>query len=169
MDTPGGDSDSMNQIVQDELASPVPVIVYVSPAGARAASAGSVITMGSDLAAMAPATHIGAATPIRRIGQNIGSDLRRKILNDSEKQMQALAQSHGRNAQAAVAIVSKAKEFTDTEALHQNLVEFLAPNLPALLERGRRHHHDVRRQADRPAHRERRGARRTTCPGRFSC
>ena len=134
MDTPGGDSDSMNQIVQDELASPVPVIVYVSPAGARAASAGSVITMGSDLAAMAPATHIGAATPIQSNGQNIGSDLRRKILNDSEKQMQALAQSHGRNAQAAVEIVSQAKEFTDTEALHQNLVEFLAPNLPALLQ-----------------------------------
>ncbi|HEU0193899.1 MAG TPA: nodulation protein NfeD [Gaiellales bacterium] len=133
MDTPGGDSDSMNRIVQDELASPVPVIVYVSPAGARAASAGSVITMGSDLAAMAPATHIGAATPIQSSGANIGSDLRRKILNDSEKQMQALAQSHGRNAKAAVEIVSQAKEFTDTEALHQNLVEFLAPSLPALL------------------------------------
>jgi len=133
MDTPGGDSNSMNQIVQDELASPVPVIVYVSPAGARAASAGSVITMGSDLAAMAPATHIGAATPIQSTGQNIGSDLRRKILNDSEKQMQALAQSHGRNPTAAVEIVSQAKEFTDTEALHQNLVEYLAPTLPALL------------------------------------
>jgi membrane-bound serine protease (ClpP class) len=133
LDTPGGLSTSMNDIVEDELSSPVPVIVYVTPAGARAASAGSVITMASDVAAMAPATHIGAATPIDASGQNIGSDLRRKILNDAEKQMQSLAQSHDRNPTLAVQIVSKASEFTDTEALHQNLVEFVAPNLTSLL------------------------------------
>jgi membrane-bound serine protease (ClpP class) len=135
MDTPGGDQTSMNKIVQDELASPVPVIVYVSPPGGRAASAGSVITMGSDLAAMAPATHIGAATPIDSSGQNIGSDLRRKILNDAEKQMQSLAESHGRNATLAVEIVSHAREFTNTEALRQNLIEAVAPSLPVLLTR----------------------------------
>jgi membrane-bound serine protease (ClpP class) len=135
MDTPGGDQASMDKIVQDELASPVPVIVYVSPPGGRAASAGSVIAMGSDLAAMAPATHIGAATPIDSSGQNIGSDLRRKILNDAEKQMQSLAESHGRNARLAVEIVSDAREFTNTEALHRNLIEAVAPSLSVLLTR----------------------------------
>ncbi len=92
LNTPGGLGSSMNDIVADELASPVPVIVYVSPAGARAASAGAVITMASDLAIMAPTTHIGAATPIDSSGANIGSDLHRKIVNDSRAQMLSLAQ-----------------------------------------------------------------------------
>jgi len=74
LNTPGGDSTSMNNIIQAELHSKVPVIVYVSPEGARAASAGAYITMAADVAAMAPTTHIGAATPIQANGQNVGSD-----------------------------------------------------------------------------------------------
>ena len=74
------------------------MIVYVAPKGARAASAGAFITMASDVAAMAPTTHIGAATPINANGQNIGSDLRRKILHDAVAQIESLADSHGRNA-----------------------------------------------------------------------
>ncbi len=133
LDTPGGLSTSMNDIVQAELGSPVPVIVYVSPAGARAASAGAFITLASDLAAMAPTTHIGAATPIDSSGQNIGSDLRRKILNDAEAQIRALAKDHGRNQELAVQIVAKASEFTADEALQKNLIEQVSPSLPALL------------------------------------
>ena len=136
MDTPGGDSTSMNHIIEDELHSPVPVIVYVAPSGARAASAGSFITMGSDLAAMAPTTHIGAATPIDSSGQNIsGSDLRRKVLNDAEAQIRSLAIDHGRNPVLAQRFVSKGAEYTDTQALRWNLVEYDARSLPVLLDR----------------------------------
>jgi membrane-bound serine protease (ClpP class) len=135
LDTPGGDSTSMNDIVQDELRSPVPVVVYVTPSGARAASAGSVITMASDVAAMAPTTHIGAATPIDASGQNLGSDLRRKVLNDAEAQMRGLAIDHGRNPRLAQLIVRQATEYTDTEALHDNLIEYVARSLPVLLDR----------------------------------
>jgi len=133
MDTPGGDSTSMNDIIQAELQSKVPVIVYVAPEGARAASAGAVITMGSDVAAMAPATHIGAATPIDASGQNLGSDLRRKVLHDSVAQITSLAASHGRNTHAAKLIVTNANEYTAEQALHINLIEHVARSLPVLL------------------------------------
>jgi len=133
MDTPGGDSTSMNDIIQAELQSKVPVIVYVAPEGARAASAGAVITMGSDVAAMAPTTHIGAATPIDASGQNLGSDLRRKVLHDSVAQITSLAASHGRNTHAAKLIVTNANEYTAEQALHINLIEHVARSLPVLL------------------------------------
>ena len=133
MDTPGGDSTSMNDIIQAILHSPVAVIVYVSPEGARAASAGAFITMASDVAAMAPTTHIGAATPIDASGQNLGSDLRRKVLHDSVAQIESLATSHGRNAHAARLIVTNANEYTAPQALDQNLIEHVARSLPVLL------------------------------------
>jgi membrane-bound serine protease (ClpP class) len=133
MDTPGGDSSSMNDIIQAELQSKVAVIVYVAPEGARAASAGAVITMGSDVAAMAPTTHIGAATPIDASGQNLGSDLRRKVLHDSVAQITSLAASHGRNTHLAKLIVTNANEYTASQALHGNLIEHVARSLPVLL------------------------------------
>ena len=133
MDTPGGDSNSMNDIIQDELHAKVPVIVYVAPEGARAASAGAVITMASDVAAMAPTTHIGAATPIDASGQNLGSDLRRKVLHDAVAQITGLAASHGRNTHAAKLIVTNANEYTASQALHNNLIEHVARSLPVLL------------------------------------
>ena len=79
--------------------------------------------MGSDVAAMAPTTHIGAATPIESSGQNIGSDLRRKVLNDARAQMRTLAVDHGRNPVLAERIVTKATEYTPQEALNGNLIE----------------------------------------------
>jgi membrane-bound serine protease (ClpP class) len=133
LDTPGGLSTSMEDIYKAELASPVPVIVYVSPDGARAASAGVYVTMASDVAAMAPVTNIGSATPIDSSGGNIGSDLRRKILNDAEKKVKVLADTHGRNGDAAVLTVSKAANYTADEALKEHLVDYVSPSLPALL------------------------------------
>jgi membrane-bound serine protease (ClpP class) len=133
LNTPGGLGSSMDDIVDDELNSPVPVIVYVSPEGARAASAGAVITMASDLAIMAPTTHIGAATPIDSSGQNIGSDLHRKIVNDARAQMLSLAVDHGRNPVLAQRIVTQATEYTAQQAVADNLVEGISPNLTALL------------------------------------
>jgi membrane-bound serine protease (ClpP class) len=135
LDTPGGDSNSMDEIVQDELAATVPVIVYVSPQGGRAASAGVFVTMASDYAAMAPNTNIGAATPIDSSGQNLGSDLRRKVLNDAEAKIRALATSHGRNATAAQLTVREATSYTADEAAANNLVERVSPSLTALLDK----------------------------------
>src|SRR6266545_3305592 len=97
LDTPGGLSTSMEDIYKAELSSPVPVIVYVSPDGAKAASAGVYVTMAADVAAMAPVTNIGSATPINSNGQNIGKDLLRKIRNDAEKKVKVLADTHDRN------------------------------------------------------------------------
>ncbi len=133
LDTPGGLSDSMRKIVQDELASPIPVIVYVSPEGARAASAGVWISQAADLLAMAPQTNIGSSTPIDSSGANISSDLRRKVVNDAAASLRALAKSHGRNAVWADAAVRKASNLTASEALQMNVIDMIAPTLPALL------------------------------------
>src|SRR6476646_2831052 len=135
LDTPGGDSNSMDAIVQDELAATLPVIVYVSPQGGRAASAGVFVTMASDYAAMAPNTNIGAATSIVSSGQNLGSDLRRNVLNEAEAKIRALATSHDRNATAAQLTVRRATSYTADEAVANNLVERVSPNLTALLDK----------------------------------
>ena len=135
MDTPGGDDTSMDDIIQDVLAAKLPVIVYVSPQGGRAASAGSFITMASDYAAMAPNTEIGAATPIDSSGQNIGSDLRRKIINDATAKVRELATTHGRNADAAALMVTKGASYPANQAVSINLVERQSTNLHALLQK----------------------------------
>src|SRR5205823_8479808 len=96
VDTPGGLSESMRKIVQKELGLPIPVIAYVAPAGARAASAGVWISEAADVVAMAPETNIGSSTPIDSSGGNLGSDLRRKVINDAAASLRALMASHGR-------------------------------------------------------------------------
>src|SRR2546423_8795791 len=95
LDTPGGLEESMRKIVQRELSLRIPVIVYVSPNGARAASAGVWISQAADLLAMAPQTNIGSSTPIDSSGQNIGKDLKRKGVNDAVASLTALANAHG--------------------------------------------------------------------------
>src|SRR5690349_18895071 len=134
LDTPGGLSTSMDDIIHAELGSKVPVIVYVAPNGARAASAGAFITEAADVAAMAPTTNIGSATPIDSSGQNIGSDLRRKTLNDAEAKIRALATTHGRNPRLAQLVVRQATNYTAQEALAGNLVDYVSPSLPRLLQ-----------------------------------
>jgi membrane-bound serine protease (ClpP class) len=135
LDTPGGLSSSMRGIVKRFLAATVPVIVYVSPPGSSADSAGAVITMASDLAAMAPQTNIGSSTPISLGGQNISSDLRRKVINDAAAYVGELAREHDRNVAAARLMVTKASNYGAREAKKIGLVEVVAPTLPALLKR----------------------------------
>ncbi len=135
LDTPGGLSSSMEKIVKDELASKIPVIVYVSPEGGRAASAGVWIGQAADLLAMAPQTNIGSSTPISVGGGNIGSDLRRKVVNDAAASLRELAREHGRNVQWANAAVRKASNLGATEALQQHVIDVMAPSLPALLDK----------------------------------
>ena len=133
MDTPGGLSDSMRKIYKRELASKIPVIVYVAPEGARAASAGVWIGEAADVLAMAPQTNIGSSTPISVGGEDIQKDLRRKVVNDAAASLRALAKTHGRNAQWADAAVRKASNLTAGEALKANVIDAVAPTLPALL------------------------------------
>ncbi len=133
LDTPGGLEESMRKIVQRELSLKIPVIVYVSPDGARSASAGVWISEAADVLAMAPQTNIGSSTPINGTGANIGSDLRRKVVNDAAASLRGLAKSHGRNAKWADAAVRKASNLTAEEALKMNVIDVIAPSLPALL------------------------------------
>ena len=133
LDTPGGLQESMRKIVARELSLKIPVIVYVAPEGARAASAGVWISQAADLLAMAPQTNIGSSTPINGSGSNIGSDLRRKVVNDAAASLRGLAKTHGRNAEWADAAVRKASNLTAEEALQMNVIDVVSPTLPALL------------------------------------
>src|SRR5438132_6110643 len=133
LDTPGGLSTSMKTIYEAELNARLPVIVYVSPDGARAASAGVWVSQAADVLAMAPQTNIGSSTPIDSSGQNLGSDLRRKVINDAVASLTALMRYHGRNAAWAAQAVRKASNLDDVQAKQMNVVDVLAPTLPDLL------------------------------------
>jgi membrane-bound serine protease (ClpP class) len=136
MDTPGGLSDSMKDIIQHILTSPVPVAVYVSPTGARGASAGFFILLSADIAAMAPATHTGAASPVVAIGGfqlQIDETMRRKILNDTMAFLRSYTEKRGRNPALAETAVTDAKAFTEKEALDGKLIDLIAASPEDLL------------------------------------
>jgi membrane-bound serine protease (ClpP class) len=133
LDTPGGLSDAMKEIYEAELASKIPVIVYVYPEGARAASAGVWIGQAADILAMAPQTNIGSSTPISVGGEDIQKDLRNKVVNDAAASLRALAREHGRNVKWADAAVRRASNLNAREALAMNVIDVIAPDLPTLL------------------------------------
>jgi len=137
MDTPGGLSSATDDIVQDILNSSVPVIVYIGPPGARAASAGVYITYAAHIAAMAPSTNIGSATPIfvDQSGQPTNADdtLTRKVVNDAVARIRGLAVQRDRNADWAEQAVRDAVNITSDEAVKQNVVNLIAPDIPTLL------------------------------------
>jgi membrane-bound serine protease (ClpP class) len=133
LDTPGGLSESMRKIVKKELSLPVPVVVYVAPNGARAASAGVWISQAADILAMAPETNIGSSTPISGSGQDLEKDLRRKVVNDAAASLRVLARTHGRNAEWADKAVRQASNLSADEALEMNVIDLISPSLPELL------------------------------------
>ncbi len=133
MDTPGGLDSAMRDIIKAELASEVPVILYVYPPGSRAASAGVFLAMAADVAAMAPGTNIGSSTPILSSGEDIPDDLHDKVVNDAAAYIGELARDHGRNADWAEDAVRRAANVGATEALELNVVDYVAPDLPTLL------------------------------------
>ena len=133
LDTPGGLSTSMKTIYEAELNARLPVIVYVSPEGARAASAGVWVSQAADVLAMSPDSNIGSSTPIDSSGQNLGSDLRRKVINDSVASLTALAVAHHRNPRWPERAVRDASNLTAEQALKLNVIDVVAPTLPALL------------------------------------
>ncbi|MBV8480518.1 MAG: nodulation protein NfeD [Actinobacteria bacterium] len=135
LDTPGGLSTSMKTIYTAELNAKLPVIVYVSPNGSRAASAGVWVAEAADVLAMAPTTNIGSSTPIDSSGANLPSDERRKTINDAAAGLTALAVTHHRNAAWPDKAVRVASNLTAEQALQMHVIDLIAPTLPALLDR----------------------------------
>lgn len=136
MDTPGGLSDSMKDIIQHILVSPVPVAVYVSPTGARGASAGFYILLSADIAAMAPGTHAGAASPIIAIGgfpQQIDEVFRKKINQDAMAFLRSFTVRRGRNPELAEKAITESKAFTEKECLDGKMIDLIANSTDDLL------------------------------------
>ena len=133
LNTPGGLLDSTRDIIQKILASPVPVIVYVTPTGARAASAGFFILESADVAAMAPGTNTGAAHPVDITGQKIEDTMKAKLENDSSAFMRSFVGPRGRNVPLAESAVRESKSWTDQEALHEHLIDLVASDQIDLL------------------------------------
>lgn len=124
--TPGGLVDSTREIIEKILGSPVPVIVYVAPAGANAASAGFFILESADIAAMAPGTNTGAAHPVTLGGEKMDDVMKTKVENDSAAFMRSFVGPRGRNVQLAESAVRESKSWTDQEALQQHLIDIVA-------------------------------------------
>ncbi|MGH7334705.1 MAG: NfeD family protein, partial [Candidatus Rokuibacteriota bacterium] len=134
LDTPGGLEKSMRLIAQRILNAEVPVVVYVAPTGARAASAGVFITLAAHVAAMAPATNIGAAHPVA-VGGNVDKESLRKIANDAAAFVRTIAAERGRNADWAEKAVRQSVSITEREALRLRVIDVVAESLPDLLEK----------------------------------
>jgi membrane-bound serine protease (ClpP class) len=133
LDTPGGLVDSTRAIVKEMLATPVPVIVYVAPSGARAGSAGVFITLAAHVAAMAPATNIGAAHPVAGTGEEVKGAMGEKIVNDMAAFSETIAERRGRNTEWAIQAVRKSVSITENEAVKKNVIDIIAKDLDDLL------------------------------------
>jgi len=133
IDTPGGLAESMREIVKAIFASKVPVVTYVAPSGARAASAGVMITIAADIAAMAPGTNIGAAHPVGAGGKDIGGKMSEKVTNDMVAHVKSIAQKRGRNVQWVEKAVRESVSVTETEALKADVIDIVAKDLDDLI------------------------------------
>ncbi len=133
LDTPGGLLTSTQDIVQDMLASKLPIAVYVTPSGGNAGSAGTFITLAGHVAAMAPTTTIGAASPVSMGGQQQDSVMQKKIFNYSESFIENIAKERGRNTEWAKSAVRDGEALTETEALELNVIDFISKDLNELL------------------------------------
>jgi len=133
LNTPGGLLDSTGEIVERIMNAEVPIVVYVSPMGAWAASAGTFITLSAHIAVMTPGTTIGAAHPVSGGGEEIPEEQMKKITEFSAKWMKTIAQERGRNFEEAELAVTESKSFTDVDALDCNLIDLRANNLTSLI------------------------------------
>ncbi len=134
IDTPGGISTSMRSIIKEILDSPVPVAVYVSPRGARAASAGFLITIAADIAAMAPGTNMGSAHPVSITGAKIEETMKKKVVNDAAAYVKSLAKSRNRNVEFSELAVRESENYTAEECLENNLIEYIAEDIDDLVQ-----------------------------------
>src|SRR3989475_8796353 len=133
INTPGGLLESTRDIIEKILAAPVPIIVYVTPSGSRAASAGFFILESADVAAMAPGTNTGAAHPVTIGGGKMDDVMKEKLENDSAALMRSVVSKRGRNVEVAESAVRQSKSFTDQEALSQKLIDLGASSEGELL------------------------------------
>lgn len=133
LDTPGGLAESMRTIVQDLLVCPLPVVVYVAPSGARAASAGVMITLAADIAAMAPGTNIGAAHPVGAGGQAIEGPMSDKVVNDMVAHARSVAERRGRSAAWVERAIRESVSATETEALKEGVIDVIANDIDDLI------------------------------------
>jgi membrane-bound serine protease (ClpP class) len=131
--TPGGLEESMRKIVNRIIASPVPVIIYVTPTGSRAASAGFFVLIAADVAVMAPGTNTGAAHPVTLGGERMDDVMKQKVANDAAAFIRSIAAKRGRNVAAAESGVLESKSFTDQEALRLRLIDMIAASEGAML------------------------------------
>jgi len=134
LSTPGGLEESMRDIMEKILASKTPVIVYVTPSGSRAASAGFFILEAADVAAMAPGTNTGASHPVMLTGGQMDQVMKEKVENDAAALLRAVVSKRGRNVEVAESAVRQSKSFTDQEALKNNLIDLIAPDEQALFQ-----------------------------------
>ncbi len=134
LNTPGGLLNATQEVIQEIVSSSVPVITYVAPSGGRAASAGFMILMSGDVAAMAPATNTGAAHPVLMGGAKMDKVMKQKVENDAAAAVRAVADKRGRNSELAEQAVLESKAFTEKEALESNLIDLVANDVPSLLE-----------------------------------
>lgn len=134
LDTPGGLLDSTREITSAITTSMVPVAVFVTPAGARAASAGFFILLSADIAAMSPGTNTGAAHPVGGQGENLPEDVREKVTSDASAMIKSFAEQRGRNVDLAIEAVEESSSFTAEQALEDGLIDFVAHNVEDLLE-----------------------------------
>jgi membrane-bound serine protease (ClpP class) len=133
LNTPGGSLDATQKITGAFLEAPLPVIVWVAPAGGRAASAGTFITLSADLSWMAPGTNIGAASPISSSGEDIGGTLGKKVMNDAIANITAIAEARGRPVEWAVSTVRDAKSYSAVEAVAAGAVDGIAATIEEVL------------------------------------
>ncbi len=133
LDTPGGLMKSMRLIVKDILNSAIPVVVYISPPGSRAGSAGVFITYAAHIAAMAPGTNIGAAHPVAMGGADTSRTMMEKVTNDAVAFIRSLAEERGRNVEWAEKAVRESASISETEALKLHVIDVIAPTLDSLL------------------------------------
>ena len=135
MDTPGGVVTTTKTIIKEMINAKLPVVVYVAPSGSSASSAGALITVAADVAAMAPGTNIGAAHPVAGGGQEIGESMSEKIINDLTAYIRSIVVKKGRNAEWAEQAIRESVSITAKEALHIKVIEIIADSLPDLLEK----------------------------------
>lgn len=135
LNTPGGLESSMREVIQEFQRTPLPVVVFVYPPGGRAASAGAIITLSADVAAMAPGTNIGAATPVQMGGEKMDEAMKQKVMQDMLAFVRSIAKEKGRNPEIAEKMVTQAISLTPEEALKERVIDLIATDRKDLLEK----------------------------------
>ncbi|WP_456402329.1 NfeD family protein [Persephonella sp.] len=133
IDTPGGLDTAMRDVIKTFMGTDIPVIVYVYPPGARAASAGAIITISADIAAMAPSTNIGSASPVQMGGRDIEETMKKKVINDMVAFVKGIAKDKGRNEEVIVKMVTESLNLTAEEAQKQKVIDVIAENINDLI------------------------------------